>query len=245
MTSRAARARHCLRGFGRGRGSRDGRLLGQPRRVRGPVRPAALADLQASARHHRGGVVEGHRRVHRLHQGLRRRSRADHPVPAGRVDAARPQDGSAAAAGRRGGRGRPRAARGPRPPVRPPHAVPRVQAGRCPHLHPAGGGAAPPSALGDAGAAVRRAAAGGDRVDRPGRPRAARRGHPRAQAGAGALAGPPARSAGERARAGPPRRRPAATRRGAPRSGRWPPTPTWSPRWRGSSRCSSCSARAC
>ena len=44
-----------------------------PRQLRGPVRPAAAADLQAQAGHHRGRAVAGHRRVHRPHQGDGRR----------------------------------------------------------------------------------------------------------------------------------------------------------------------------
>ena len=49
----------------------------------------------------------------------------------------------------------------------PAHAVPGVQAGRVADLRAPGRGAAPTPALGDAGAAVRRAAAGGDRVIGP------------------------------------------------------------------------------
>jgi hypothetical protein len=55
---------------------------------------------------------------------------ADDVVPAGRLDPARPQGRAAAAAGRRRGRGGPRAARGARPALRPAAAVPRLQAGR-------------------------------------------------------------------------------------------------------------------
>ena len=56
--------------------------------------------------------------------------RADHVVPGRRRHPARPQGRPAAAAGRRRGRGGPRAARGPGPALRPAAAVPRVQAGR-------------------------------------------------------------------------------------------------------------------
>ena len=40
-------------------------VRGQPRQLRGTLRPAAEPDRQAQARHHRGVPVEGHRRVHR------------------------------------------------------------------------------------------------------------------------------------------------------------------------------------
>ena len=42
-------------------------VRGAPRRLPGPVRPAARADLQAQARHHRDRAGQGHRRVHRAH----------------------------------------------------------------------------------------------------------------------------------------------------------------------------------
>ena len=77
-------------------------------------------------------LSQGHRRVHRAHQGQGPGvgPRPGHRVPRRRRDPARPQ-GRPAAAQRRGrGRGGPRAARGARPALRPAAAVPRVQAGR-------------------------------------------------------------------------------------------------------------------
>ena len=76
-----------------------------------------------------------------------------------RRDAARPQGRAAPAAGRRRGRGGPRAARGPRPALRPAAAVPGLQ-GRRAHLRGADGdGRTPAPAVGRAGAAPRGAAA--------------------------------------------------------------------------------------
>ncbi len=114
-----------------GRGSRAGALPGTPRGIRGPVRPATQPDLQAQARRHHPRAVQGDRRVHRVHprQGLGLGSRPGQRVPAGRGDAAGPQGGPAAACRRSRGRGRPGAAGGARPAVRPTAAVPRVQAG--------------------------------------------------------------------------------------------------------------------
>ena len=42
-----------------------------PGQLRGPVRPAAAADQQAQAGHHRDRAVGDHRRLHRAHQGAR------------------------------------------------------------------------------------------------------------------------------------------------------------------------------
>ena len=112
-------------------GRRRDRLPGPPQQLHRPVRPAAAADRQAQARRHRGRAAHGDRRLHRVHPGHGRGlgSRRGQRVPGGRGDAARPQGGTAAA-GRVGrGRGRPRAARGAGPAVRPAAAVQGVQGG--------------------------------------------------------------------------------------------------------------------
>ncbi len=51
----------------------DAALRAAPGQLRGAVRPAAQPDREAQARHHRGGALHGHRRVHRPHQARRRR----------------------------------------------------------------------------------------------------------------------------------------------------------------------------
>ena len=69
-------------------------VRGAPGHLRGPVRPAARADRQAQARHHRGRAVAGHRRVHRLHPGrgpIELGPRPGQRVPRRRGHPARPQ----------------------------------------------------------------------------------------------------------------------------------------------------------
>ena len=65
MTTHRHRRRPSHRGAG---------LRSAARQLRGSLRPAAEPDRQAQDGHHRGGALEGHRRVHRPRQGGRRPS---------------------------------------------------------------------------------------------------------------------------------------------------------------------------
>ena len=194
---------------------RGARVRGPARQLRGPLRPAAVADRQAQARHHRGRPVPGDRRVHRLRQGRGQGlgPRADHVVPARGVHPARPQGRPAAAAGRRRGRGGPGPARGPRPALRPAHAVPRVQAGRRGARAAARRRVDATPAAGRARGPLRHPAARGAHRDRARRVRPPRRQGAGAQAGARGVPAAHPRRQGQRPRAGGAGGRPAAAQR--------------------------------